>query len=168
MTNVPKIVTERLVMRGFEQRDFAEYKAMMSNPNVTQFLGDTKPLSATDAWRQMAIFAGHWTLRGFGVWALEERATGKFIGRAGCFEPEGWPGFEIGYVLAQPAWGNGYATEAAATALAYARNELRRTEIISIIRPLNYGSIRVATGLGATRADGIDFFGGPADIYRYP
>ena len=86
----------------------------------------------------------------------------------GCFEPEGWPGFEIAYTLARPAWGHGYAREAAAAALAYARDVLGREAIISIIRPANANSIRVARSLGATRAGAVEFFGSPADIYRYP
>jgi RimJ/RimL family protein N-acetyltransferase len=116
----------------------------------------------------MAMFAGHWALRGFGVWAVEERATGAFIGRIGCFEPEGWPGFEIAYTLARPYWRRGYASEGAAAALRYAREELHRERIISIIRPDNAGSIRVATRLGAAAEREVEFFGGPARIYVYP
>ena len=142
--------------------------AMMANPEVTRFLGDGKPVSRADAWRQMAMLAGHWTLRGFGIWAVEERSTGQLIGRIGCFMPEGWPAFEIGYVLARSAWGKGYAREAASMSLQYARETLGRTEIISLIRPPNAASIRVAESLGAVAAETIEFFGAPATVYRYP
>jgi RimJ/RimL family protein N-acetyltransferase len=114
------------------------------------------------------MFVGHWTLRGFGVWAVEERASGAFVGRIGCFEPEGWPGFEIAYTLARPAWGQGYAREAARAALAHARETLGRADVISIVRPANAASIRVAEALGAVRDGTIEFFGAPASIYRYP
>ena len=168
MCDVPPLATERLLLRGFEARDFDAYAEMMADPEVARFLSDGKPLSRPDAWRQLAMFAGHWVLRGFGVWAVEERATGEFIGRVGCMQPEGWPGFELAYTLARPAWGRGYAREAAAAGLAYARETLGRESIISIIRPANAPSIRVATALGATRDGTVEFFGSPADIYRYP
>jgi RimJ/RimL family protein N-acetyltransferase len=142
--------------------------AMMADPEVTRYLGDGRPLGRADAWRQLAMFAGHWVLRGFGIWAVEERDTGTLVGRVGCLEPEGWPGFELAYTLARHAWGRGYAREAAAAALTYARETLGRNEIISIIRPANLASIRVARALGATRERTVEFFGGEAEIYRYP
>lgn len=168
VVEIPSLTTERLLLRGFEPRDEEPYMAMMADPEVTRFLGDGKPLSRVDAWRQLAMFAGHWTLKGFGLWAVEERATGKLLGRIGCMEPEGWPGFEIGYTLARPAWGQGYAREGAAAALRYARETLGKRDIISIIRPGNAGSIRVATSLGATPDGTVEFYGAPALIYRYP
>ena len=168
MTTVPTIRTERLILRDFAQSDFESYAEMIADPEVTRFLADGKPLGRIDAWRQMAMFAGHWQLRGFGIWAVEEQATGRFIGRIGCFEPEGWPAFEIGYTLARHAWGKGYASEGAAASLRYAREVLGRREIISVIRPDNLGSIAVATRLGAVLAETVDFYGGVASIYRYP
>jgi len=168
MTHVPTLETERLLLRGFEARDFESYAAMMADPEVTRYLADGRPLDRAEAWRQLAMFAGHWVLRGFGVWAVEERATGALIGRIGCFEPEGWPGFEVAYTLARGAWGRGYAREGAAAALRYAREVLGRTSVISVIRPGNEGSIRVATSLGAAPDGTVEFFGGPALIYRYP
>ena len=95
MIEIPTVETERLLLRGFRADDFPAYARLVADPVVTQHLGDGRPLVGYDAWRQLAMFAGHWTLRGFGVWAVEERASGAFIGRIGCFEPEGWPGFEI-------------------------------------------------------------------------
>lgn len=168
MNAIPSITTERLLLRAFEPGDVEPYMAMMADPQVARFLANGRPLSRADAWRQLAMFAGHWTLKGFGVWAVEERATGKLLGRIGCMEPEGWPGFEIAYTLARPAWGHGYAREGAAAALRYARETLGRSDIISIIRPANAGSIRVATSLGATPAETVEFFGAPAVLYRYP
>jgi RimJ/RimL family protein N-acetyltransferase len=165
---IPELVTSRLRLRAFAPNDIDAYATMMADPDVTRHLGEGKPLSRPEAWRQMSMFLGHWMLRGFGIWAVEELATGAFLGRIGCFEPEGFPGFEIGYTLARPAWGRGYAREGAAAALQYARETLGRTEIISIIRPANLASIRVAEALGAKRGETIDFYGAPSYIYRYP
>lgn len=168
MSDIPRITTARLLLREFQARDFDAYAAMMAEPLVTRYLGDGRPLARADAWRQLAMFVGHWALRGFGIWAVEERATGAFAGRIGCFEPEGWPGFEIGYTLARPFWGRGYAREGAAAALDFARTELRRERILSVIRPGNAASIRVAEGLGAAAEGEVEFFGSPARLYVYP
>ncbi|HSQ31468.1 MAG TPA: GNAT family N-acetyltransferase [Gemmatimonadaceae bacterium] len=168
MTLIPHLDTDRLILRAFSVSDFEAYAAIMADPAVTQFLGEGRPLTRVDAWRQLAMILGHWTLRGFGLWAVEERASGRLLGRIGCHEPEGFPAFEVGYVLAREAWGNGYAREGAAAALHFARHTLRRRDITSIIRPANTGSIRVATSLGAHGAETVEFFGAPSTVYRYP
>lgn len=166
--SVPRLTTSRLYLRPLVAGDVDAYAAMMSDPDVTRYLGDGRPLSRADAWRQLAIFIGHWELRGFGMWGVEERETGRFLGRIGCYEPEGWPGFEIGYALARDAWGQGYAREGAAAALTFAQQVLRREEVISIIRPENTASVAVAASLGARRTRRIDFFGGESAVYTYP
>ncbi|MDF1504036.1 GNAT family N-acetyltransferase [Roseisolibacter sp. H3M3-2] len=165
---IPRLETERLLLREYRPSDFDAYAAMVADPDVMRFLADGRPLSRADAWRQMAFFAGHWQLRGFGVWAVEEKATGAFVGRIGCFEPEGWPGFEVAYTLARPAWGKGYAREGAAVSLAYARDVLHRDPIYSVIRPGNARSIAVARSFGAEREREVEFFGAAAELYRYP
>ncbi len=165
--SIPRIATERLVLRGFEPRDFEAYAAMMQDGAVTRYLGDGAPLGRADAWRQLALIIGHWALRGFGLWAVEEQGTGALVGRIGCYEPEGWPGLEVGYVLARSYWGRGYASEGARIALQYAREVLGRTHVISLIHPDNAGSIGVATRLGATENGRIELFGRPALVYTY-
>jgi len=168
MLEIPQLTTDRLLLRGFRPEDFDAYAEMMATPEVVRHLGEGRVLSRADAWRQMAMFLGHWALRGFGLWAVEERATRRFLGRIGCHEPEGFPAFEIAYTLAPSAWGKGFAREGAAAALRYARETLRRREITSIIRPSNAASIRVAESLGAVAAETVEFFGAPSVLYRYP
>lgn len=156
------------MLRGFTAADVEPYVRMMADPEVTRFLGDGRPLDRADAWRQLALLIGHWELRGFGLWAVEERASGRFIGRIGCHEPDGWPGFELGYVLAREAWGRGLAREGAAAALDFARRELGRDTIISLIRPANRASIAVAEHFGARRTGSVEFYGATTDVYTYP
>jgi RimJ/RimL family protein N-acetyltransferase len=165
---IPQLLSERLLLREFRPEDFEPYAAMMADPRVGRFLMDGRPLSRAEAWRQLAMFIGHWVLRGYGLWAVEERATGQFLGRIGCLEPEGFPAFEIAYTLAPAAWGHGYAREGAAVALRYAKEVLNRTRIASIIRPDNTASIRVAQSLGAVPGETVAFFGAPSVIYWYP
>ncbi|HEU4641150.1 MAG TPA: GNAT family N-acetyltransferase [Gemmatimonadaceae bacterium] len=168
MLTIPHLTTDRLLLRAFAPEDFEPYAEMMANPDVTRHLGKGQPLSRVEAWQQLAMFTGHWVLRGFGLWAVEERATGRFIGRIGCQEPEGFPAFEIAYTLMPAAWGKGYAREGAAAALRFARDTLRRTDITSIIRPANAASIRVARSLGAVAGETVEFYGAPSVLYRYP
>ncbi len=97
MIEIPRLTTDRLLMREFRPDDFDAYAEMMTDADVSRHLMDGRPLSRAEAWRQMAMFIGHWELRGFGLWAVEERATRKFIGRIGCLMPEGFPAFEIAY-----------------------------------------------------------------------
>jgi RimJ/RimL family protein N-acetyltransferase len=168
MIEIPTLETERLRLRGFRADDFPAYARLVADPVVTQHLGDGRPLNAFDAWRQMAMFAGHWLLRGFGIWAVEERSTGAFVGRIGCFEPEGWPAFEIGYALSPTVWGRGYAVEGARAALEYAHAVLDRRAVVSVIRPANARSIAVATRLGARFDRAVELFGGEVHLYLYP
>lgn len=164
---IPELTTARLRLRAFRESDLDAYAAIMGDPEVAQFLGAGSTLTREDAWRQMAMILGHWVLRGFGLWAVEELETGRLLGRIGCHYPEGFPGFEIGYTLGRAAWGRGYAREGAAAALAYARDVLHRSEIVSVIRPNNVRSIRVAESLGAVAAETVEFFGAPSVLYRY-
>jgi RimJ/RimL family protein N-acetyltransferase len=157
--------TDRLLLRMFRPEDHDAYATMCSDPDVMRYLGDGKTLNRSEAWRQMALIAGHWHLRGFGLWAVEERATGALIGRIGFFEPDGWPGFELGWMLRRASWGKGYATEGARRALAYAFGTMDRDHVISLIRPANRPSVRVAERLGEKREGQTDLFGHPVLVY---
>lgn len=108
------------------------------------------PPTRADAWEQMAVFLGQWSLRGHGQWAVEDRRTGRLLGRAGLHQPERdeWPGLEVGWTLHPDHWGRGYATEAGAAAIDYAFDVLGRDEVISIIHPDNHASQAVARRLG--------------------
>jgi RimJ/RimL family protein N-acetyltransferase len=147
---IPKLCTERLLLRSFSQDDFEAFAEIVSDPEVVRYLDDGAPISREDCWRGMALFVGHWHLRGYGWWAVEERGTGRFLGRIGLYNPEGWPGIEIGWLLDRRAWGSGLATEGATAALAYAFDVVHANHVISLIDPRNTRSIRVAEKLGET------------------
>ena len=104
MDTPPTLTTERLTIRPFALRDFDAYAAMLADPLVTRYLGAGGTLGREEAWRHLAMLIGHWELRGFGMWAVTERGRDEMIGRVGFFEPEGWPGFEIGWTFARHAW----------------------------------------------------------------
>lgn len=163
---MPSLHTERLVLRMFRLEDADPYAAMCADPEVMRFLTlDGKPMSRTEAWRHMAMILGHWQLRGYGMWAVEERASGALVGRVGFNDPDGWPGFELGWMLGRAWWGRGFATEAARAALEHAFSSLGRAHVISLIYPDNRRSIRVAERLGERVERTVDFFGKPALVY---
>ncbi len=141
--------TDRLILRPFRADDLDAYAAMCADPEVMEFLSATgDPLTRADAWRQMSMFLGHWQLRGYGTWAVEERATGAFVGRVGLHFPEGWPDRELGWTIARAFWGKGYATEAARAAITHAFDALGWTHLVSLIHPDNRRSARLAERLG--------------------
>lgn len=145
---IRELVTDRLLLRGLQSSDLDAYAAMCADPEVRRYLGDGRPLDRAAAWREMAVLLGHWHLRGFGQWALIEHVSGELVGRAGLWEPEGWPGLEVGWVLSRAHWGRGFATEAAGAALEHAFGALGVQRVISLIHPDNAPSIRVAERLG--------------------
>lgn len=147
MLTAPQLETERLVLRMLRQEDFEEYSAIHQDPEITRFTM-RKTLDRMETWRHLAMVVGHWHLRGFGMWGVFEKSSGRLVGRAGFHEPDGWPAFELGWTLGRASWGKGYATEAARRCLAYAFDEMGREHVISLIDPQNVNSIRVAERLG--------------------
>jgi RimJ/RimL family protein N-acetyltransferase len=156
--------TERLRLRWLREDDFDEYAKMCRDPEVMRFLGGVL-LTDIEIWRQMASIMGHWYFRGYGIWAAEEKSTGKLVGRIGCLKPIGWPAFEVGWVLSRESWGKGYATEGARRAMAYAFDELDRDHVISLIAPENVPSIRVAERLGEKVEGQTELLGKEVLIY---
>jgi RimJ/RimL family protein N-acetyltransferase len=156
--------TPRLILRMWRNEDFAAYEKMCADPDIMRYLGG-RTFDRLEAWRHMAFLVGHWQLRGYGHWAVEEKASGKFVGRIGFLNPEGWPGFEIGWTLARESWGKGYATEGARKALDYAFQELDKDHVISLIHPENKNSIRVAERLGETLEGKTELLGHDVLIY---
>ncbi len=140
--------TERLLLRPFREGDLDAYAEMYADAEVVRYIGEGKTLSRAEAWRNMAAVLGHWQLRGYGLWAVEECAGRVLVGRAGLKNPEGWPGLEVGWMLRRVFWGRGFATEAGRAALDYAFTELNQEHVISLIQPGNAASVRVAERLG--------------------
>jgi RimJ/RimL family protein N-acetyltransferase len=152
----PEVVTHRLRLRPHRIEDFPASAAMWADPAVTRFIGG-RPLSEEEAWTKFLRYAGHWSLMGFGYWAVEELQGGAFVGEVGFadwkreIEPSlrGVP--ELGWVLVSRAHGRGYATEAVRAALDWGRARLSSPSTACIIHPANLASIRVAEKCGFTK-----------------
>ncbi len=156
--------TERLILRQFREEDLDAYVEMVGDPEVMQYLG-SGAMNRAEAWRNMAMILGHWRLRGFGMWAVEEKSGGAMIGRVGCWRPEGWPGLEVGWALRRSSWGRGFASEAARASLAAAFDLLGERHVISMIHGQNAASIRVAQRLGMRLEGRTELFGIPVAVY---
>lgn len=153
--NIPELTTARLKLRGFRAEDINAIAPMYAEDDFARYITqEGKALSRPIAWRSMAQMAGHWALRGFGMWVVEENETKQPIGFVGTHCPEGWPDTEVGWAIAKPHWGKGYATEAARASLVYAFTVLKWTRAIHVIDPANERSIAVAEKLGSHR-DGV-------------
>jgi RimJ/RimL family protein N-acetyltransferase len=156
---IPRLTTERLLLREWRERDRAPFAAMNADPRVTEFLSGSLDRADSDAF--VDRIEARWAADGHGLWAVEGLATGEFIGFVGLarqtFGPDFTPCVEIGWRLAPAAWGQGYATEAAREALRFGFETLGLDEIVSITRPANARSRAVMERLGMTRDPADDF-----------
>lgn len=144
----PILETERLILRIPEGRDFDAWAAFAADEETMRHLGGAQDRAM--AWRGMCTMTGAWTVRGFSMFSVIEKASGRWVGRLGPWQPEGWPGTEVGWGLSRDVWGRGYATEGATAAMDYAFDVLGWTEAVHTIEPANTGSQAVARRLGST------------------
>lgn len=162
-----ELTTERLRLRMWVPMDFEAFARYFADANAARFVGGQ--LEPEHAWRLMATYVGHWVLRGFGYWALEERESGRFVGAAGVWHSPSWPEMELGYWLVPEMQGKGYATEAARRCRGHAFETLGADTLVSYIAPANAPSKRVAERLGARAEATIDLLDfGPHEVYRHP
>lgn len=161
--NEVTLETPRLLLRWFRKDDYSDYVEIATDPEVMKFIGGTQ--TPFEAWRAMSSHIGHWYFLGYGVFAVEEKSSGKMIGRIGMMNPPGWPGFEVGWTLGRASWGKGYATEGARRVLEYAFTEMNRDHVISCIAPDNINSAKVAERLGETIEGATELLGKTVNIY---
>lgn len=165
-TTIPRLETDRLILREYRQSDFDDFAAFYATPR-SRFVGG--PLPRELAWRGLAAHLGHWALRGYGFWAVEEKASGAFCGHVGLWFPEGWPEPEVGWVLMGHAEGRGLALEAALAARHYAYHTLRWPTAISMIDPDNTRSLQVAARMGCRHeSDFTHVRLGGMQVWRHP
>jgi RimJ/RimL family protein N-acetyltransferase len=148
-----RIETERLVLRLHRPDDLDARLAMTNDEDVVRFIGG-ETQDAEENWTRILRYNGHWALFGCGVFAIEEKATGAFIGEAGFADfhrglgddfdlhPEG------AWVFSSEAQGKGYATEAMQAAIEWRESRFGATRMVCLIAHENEPSLRVAEKLG--------------------
>ncbi len=167
---VPVLDTERLRLRAHRAEDHADCTAIWSNPEVTRYIGG-RPFTAEEVWKRLLQYAGLWSVLGYGYWAVEEKATGRYIGDIGFadFKREMQPSMdgmlEFGWVLSPHAHGKGYASEAVAAVIAWSEQHLRDMRAVCIISPENQSSIRVAEKAGFRVWTETTYHGSPTVVF---
>ena len=142
-----RLETERLILRLPELGDWPRYAELFLHPTAASHIGG--PMLRADAWRKFLQMPGAWMVQGFAMFSVVEKSSGRWLGFAGPWYPDGWPGTEVGYAFHYDAWGKGYATEACAAAMDWAFEHLGWTDVIHSISPANAASQGVAMRLGS-------------------
>lgn len=166
LVDMPVLETARLILRVPQASDFNAFAAFMASER-SGFVGG--PMERDLAWRGFGHMVGHWVLRGFGMFVILDRASGKAIGTCGPWNPEGWPEPELGWTLWDQSFeGKGYAREAAEAARRYAYEVLGWPTAISLIAPDNKASAALAERLGATPDGSWELRGKTVSVWRHP
>jgi len=169
-SSVPVLETERLRLRAHCGEDHAACTAIWSDPDVTRYIGG-RPFTAEEVWKRLLQYVGLWSLVGYGYWAVEEKATGQYIGDIGFadfrrdLQPSLTGMVEFGWVLSPQAHGKGYASEAVAAVTAWADQHLNGLRAVCIISPENLPSIRVAEKAGFKLWQETTYHGGPTLVF---
>ena len=146
MGDIPVVTTSRLRLRGFRAEDLAAHRAAVDDDPAVTWAHTRIPLSGS--LRRWAERLEHWESAGFGMWIVEVAATGAVIGHAGLQHLDGTEEVELGYYLGRPAWGQGYATEAARACLDYGFERAALGRIVAVVRTENDASRKVLHKLG--------------------
>lgn len=144
----PILETDRLILRIPQAEDFEAYAQMAADEDVMRHIGHAQVRAV--AWRGFCTIVGAWRVRGFSMFSIVEKASGRWVGRMGPWQPDGWPGTEVGWALVQESWGKGYATEGAVACIDFAFDVLGWSEAVHTIEPENAASQAVARRLGST------------------
>ncbi|XDA99147.1 GNAT family N-acetyltransferase [Sulfitobacter sp. LCG007] len=163
--DIPVIETRRLVLRGPEPEDYPDFKATFTSYRA-RFMGG--PLNPYEAWMLYAAEIGHWRIRGYGMWMIQDRASGQTYGMAGGWKPAQWPEREIAWVIWPEVKGRGIALEATHAARRHYYDRQGWEGAVSYIDPKNLDSIRLAERLGAVRDPEARTVDGNDVVYRHP
>ncbi len=165
---VPETIeTERLLLRQFEEQDWKDLHHYYSSVQATRFTVG-RAFTEGETWRTLSGMVGHWHLRGYGPYAVEDKASGIVLGTVGFWYPYDWPSPEIKWALAPAYWGKGYASEAVRMVQKTASLHIPDISLISLIHLDNSASIRLALAVGARFEKEIQFRGASWHIYRHP
>jgi RimJ/RimL family protein N-acetyltransferase len=166
---VPRLETDRLLLRSWSDDDTAAYARIVGDAEVMRYMGSGLRyrimraavtriglLARIEARRRIVHLVDHWRRWGYGEWAIEEKRGGAMVGQVGLVHHADWSAdeanVEVGWMLARPLWGRGFASEGARAALAYAFDRLDLKRVVSITRPQNHRSQRVMERAGLSFA----------------
>jgi RimJ/RimL family protein N-acetyltransferase len=145
-----------VILRQWTAADFEFYAAHLGDKVTAQYIGGA--IDKQKAWRHLASLIGHWTLRGFGVYACEDRASGRLLGSAGLWQPHGWPCREFAFWFRPEAYGGDCAAEAAQLALDHVRVAFPDEQVTGFIHPENRPALALAGRLGGIAEGEVTLF----------
>ena len=145
--SVPRIETSRLLLRLPRLEDFEGYAELHADEEAARHIGGA--MQRTVAWRKFLQQPGAWMVQGYAMFSVCDKVTGEWLGQCGPWQPEGWPGTEVGWAFRRSAWGKGYAREAAIVAVDWAFDNLGWTDVIHSINAENQPSQALAQRLGS-------------------
>jgi RimJ/RimL family protein N-acetyltransferase len=160
--SVPLLQTPRLTLREYRLEDFDTFAQHLGDPESAAHIGLA---DRPTAWRIFCSHAGLWLLHGAGWWAVELRQTRQLVGNVGAFFREASSVMEIGWSTYRAFWRQGFASEAAASALAHVLDVRREPKVTALIAPGNEPSLRVARRLGLTYETEVEHFGKTVGSY---
>lgn len=174
----PLIETERLRLRLPRPDDVDAYARAFADPETMRYLGDGSTATREQVERGIGFWLDRWEVNGIGLFSVESRETGQLVGRVGflvwdttTWETSSFPeageraGVELGWTIFRDHWGHGYATEAAVALRDWGVAERGLTRLISLIRPGNDRSVRVAEKIGERYEREIVMMAQPAMLY---
>ena len=159
-TSAPTLLTERLRLRAHRDDDFLACRAMWADPGVVRFIGGS-PSTPQQTWMRILAYAGHWSLLGFGYWAIADRETDAYLGETGFadFKRDAVPELrdvpELGWALSTSASGRGLATEAVRAAGVWGDANFGGRKTSCLIDPENIASLAVARKCGYEIVDRV-------------
>jgi RimJ/RimL family protein N-acetyltransferase len=163
--NIPALESDRLTFRQVRDTDLDALEAHHNDPVTRSVYGD---MTRGDVWRRMAMGLGHWELRGYGPYALDDKSTGRLAGLCSLWFPENWQDIEIGYGIVPEFRRKGYASEAVRRIRDHAFHDHGFKRLVSYIQPSNIASQAVAKSVGAVVDGEFDMAGKPHTIYLHP
>jgi RimJ/RimL family protein N-acetyltransferase len=166
---VNEVETRRLLLRRWQSEDLDLYARICADAEAMQYIGSGAPLTREQSEAQISRFVRHWDEHGFGLWAVEHRTSGAFVGFVGLVHQDEWTEgehrTEVGWRLDPAYWGRGFATEGAVASVRYGFEELGLEQIISIIQPANAASRRVAEKAGLIPQGAVRWRGNDVNWY---
>jgi RimJ/RimL family protein N-acetyltransferase len=165
------VETERLLLRAYRLDDYDSIREMSGAPEMFRY-SEREAMTPEEAWGRLLRHVGHWQIYGYGIFAVEEKASRRYVGEAGVahfrrslgadFDP--FP--ESTWSIAPEAQGQGYAQEAAAGALAWLTDGKEKPQTVCLIHIGNAPSLRVAEKLGYRPIRQVEYRGYPAVLFR--
>jgi RimJ/RimL family protein N-acetyltransferase len=158
--------TERLILRPWHADDYDAYARFYESDPLSRFSGG--PMDSAVAWRHLASVIGHWTLRGYGVWAIEDRKTDILCGCAGAWRPQNWDRIEFAFWFTSEAFSRDLGAEGARRAFEEVCKTHPPSELVTYVPVEQHATQKIVESLGGEQRREFELADeGPHFAYHY-